>query len=330
MRVLLAGTARCGSTWVANVLGRAADTQAVFEPDGPASDLLGAMVASRLGEFPALGTADRSLWYRLTWDLAFTGGWPWARAESARAAGRQLVRLPKGLRDYLIAAIAESTRLLRRAPRHVVVKSVNSAFALEWIAARYSPTVVILRRNPLNVVSSWAVLGLHPGRIRVTDSVRRRLPARALDEPDASASAVTVAAWNVGLLTAALKTAAARHPEWIVESHDALCAEPVARFRALSERIGLGWRSEMEDYIARSDDPGFVVYGGSQRVHPNAGSSTAAESRRTQQATQFRRRLSDVEVAEARAVLERFQLEDWGVVDGHAASPSQVDLSTPA
>jgi hypothetical protein len=65
-------------------------------------------------------------------------------------------------------------------------------------------------------------------------------------------------------------------------------------------------------------------------VHPNAGSSTAAESRRTQQATQFRRRLNAEEVAEARAVLEQFQLEEWGAPDGAGETASQVDLSTPA
>src|SRR5439155_11407096 len=105
------------------------------------------------------------------------------------------------------------------------------------------------------------------------------------------ASAVHVAAWNVGLLTAALKRAADRNPSWVVASHDALCADPEPRFRALVEQLGLEWTEAMGAYLRTSDDPRFVVLGGSQRVHPNAGSSTASESRRTQQATQFTRRL---------------------------------------
>ena len=92
MRILLTGTARCGSTWAANVLGRADGAKAVFEPDGPASDVLGAMVAARLGSHPALMPTQRSFWYRQLWDLAFVGGWPMARAEGVRAAGRRVIR----------------------------------------------------------------------------------------------------------------------------------------------------------------------------------------------------------------------------------------------
>jgi hypothetical protein len=320
MRILLAGTARCGSTWVANVLGRADGTRAVFEPDGPASDILGAMVAARLGDFPVLREGERSLWYRLTWDLAFAGGWPWAHAETARAAGRRLVRVPAVVRDYLVAGIAEATRLFYPSPRNVVVKSVNSMLALDWIAHRYAPTVVVLHRNPLNVVSSWVVLGLNPRRVSEHPAIRRALvQPLGLDEPDRDASAVTIAAWNVGLLTTALKQACDRHPEWIVESHDDLCADPVARFRSLTERIGLHWTDGMEQYLRRSDEPDFVVYGGSQRVHPNAGSSTEKGSRRAQQASQFKRRLSPEQTAEAQRVLERFPLGEWGVTTTAAA-----------
>ncbi len=97
MRILLTGTARCGSTWAANVLGRADGAKAVFEPDGPASDVLGAMVAARLGSHPALDAAQRSFWYRQLWDLAFVGGWPMARAEGVRAAGRRVSRHAEGI-----------------------------------------------------------------------------------------------------------------------------------------------------------------------------------------------------------------------------------------
>ena len=64
------------------------------------------------------------------------------------------------MRDAVVAALAEATSRLRRRPRHVVVKSVNSVFSLDWIVKRYTPKVLVLRRNPLNVVSSWVVLNL--------------------------------------------------------------------------------------------------------------------------------------------------------------------------
>jgi hypothetical protein len=290
----------------------------VYEPDGPISDVLGAMVATRLGEYPALTPGDQSRWYRLVWELAFAGGWPWDRVEGARAAGRRLVRVPPQARDYLIAGLATATARLRRHPRHVIVKSVNSAFSLEWITRRYAPRVVILRRNPLNVVSSWVVLNMwtdHPiGNDRLVQETYVR--PLGLTPPNGGSSSVAIAAWNVGLLTTALKRTAERHPEWIVESHDDLCVEPVPKFRSLVDRLGLQWTPAVEEYLRMSDDPRYTVHGGSKKVHPNAVTATTDASRRDQQATQFKRRLSPEQAAEARAVLDRFELGDWGPPQG--------------
>jgi hypothetical protein len=314
MRILLTGTARCGSTWAANVLGLADGAKAVFEPDGPASDVLGAMVAARLGSHPALEVAQRSFWYRQLWDLAFVGGWPMARVEGVRAAGRRVSRMPKSLRDGLVAGLAMGTSRVRKRPRHVVVKSVNSTFSLDWIARRYAPRMVIMRRNPLNIISSCAVLGLYAKRnIGDLPAVHRLVVAPlGLTPPGEDAEAVTRVAWNVGLLTTALKQAAERHPEWVVASHDDLCVNPIPGFATLSTRLGLSWTSAMEEYVTRSDDPNFTVYGGSQRVHPNAATSTTGSSRRSEATTQFVRRLTSAQAAEARAVLAEFPLGDWG------------------
>lgn len=315
MNILIAGTARCGSTWAANVLGRANETRTVYEPDGPHSDVLGAMVATRLGEYPMLTPSQRSRWYRLVWDLAFSGGWPWDQMETARAAGRRMVRIPPVVRDYLIGALAETTRRVQHRPRNVIVKSVNSAFALDWIAQHYQPRVVVLRRNPLNVVSSWVVLGMWTDQPigqnpRVYEKYLRPV---GVTPPATGASNVAIAAHNVGLLTRALRQAAADHSEWIVASHDELCADPETGFRELSTRLGLRWTPEMTDYLQKSDDPAFTVHGGSPKVHPNAVSATTSDSRRDQQATQFKRRLTPQQADEARSILASFDLGDWGV-----------------
>ena len=58
MRILLAGTHRCGSTWVANVLGRTKGIHNVYEPDEPATDILGTLSSDQLGAYPALAPAD--------------------------------------------------------------------------------------------------------------------------------------------------------------------------------------------------------------------------------------------------------------------------------
>jgi hypothetical protein len=314
MKVLVAGAARCGSTWAANVLGHAADTRIVYEPDGHNSDVLGAVAATRLGEYPVLEAGEASYWYRLIWGLAFAGGWPWDKVESARAAGRRLVHIPPVMRDYLVAGLAEGTRTVRRRPRHVVVKSVNSIFSLDWIAERYSPTVVILRRNPLNIVSSWLVLGMWSDHtIGNHPLVRERyLTPLGLNSPNGTSSPVRIAAWNVGLLTRALKDAADRHPSWVVASHDDLCIDPMQKFQALTARIGLQWSAGIEQYLTDSEDPKFTVHHGTVKAHPNAVTATTMGSRREQQATQFQRRLTPEQTAEALSVLETFELGDWG------------------
>lgn len=315
MRILLAGTARCGSTWAANVLGRADHARTVYEPDGPKSDVLGALVATRLGEYPVLAPTQRNRWYRLVWDLAFSGGWPWDHVETARAAGRRMVHVPPVVRDYIIGGLAETTRRVRRRPENVIVKSVNSTFTLDWIARRYQPRVVVLRRNPLNVVSSWVVLNMWSDKpIGQHPAVQQRyLAPLGVQAPTNGASPVAIAAFNVGLLTRALRQSAADHPEWIVASHDELCVDPESGFKELAERIGLRWTPEMTEYLRKSDDPAFTVHGGSPRVHPNAVSATTSDSRRDQQASQFKRRLSPEQADEARAVLASFDLGEWGV-----------------
>lgn len=314
MRVLIAGVARCGSTWAVNVLSRAAHTRQVYEPDGARSDVLGAMVAGRLGDYPVLEPDVSNYWYELAWNLAWSGGWPWDRVQSARAAGRRMVRLPQSARDAIVAALAEATWRTRKRPRHVVVKSVNSMFSMDWIVRRYRPKVVVLRRNPLNIVSSWVVLNMwnerpivdHPG---IGDRYLRPLGLRP---PNGSASPVTIAAWNVGLLTRALREESSKHPEWIVESHDDLCADPVVRFQELAERVGLTWTPAMQRYVLRSDDPQFAVHHGTAHLHPNTVTATTEMSRRLEQGTQFQRRLTPAQADEALTVLDRFELGDWG------------------
>ena len=65
------------------------------------------------------------------------------------------------------------------------------------------------------------------------------------------------------------------------------------------------------EYLRRSDDPDFTAHHGSSSVHPNAITSTSAESRRVQQATQYQRRFSAQQTADVRAVLRAFDLGEW-------------------
>ncbi|TMB91048.1 MAG: hypothetical protein E6J45_07360 [Chloroflexi bacterium] len=316
MRILLAGTHRCGSTWVANVLGRSPDVLNVFEPDSPKTDILGTVTTNRLGEYPALDPEQRSFWYSMVWDLAFRGGWPWSRSPSARRMGRGLVRVPPAVRDYGVAALARGIATIRSRPAHVVIKSVNSAFTLEWIARRYQPRIVILRRNPLNVVSSWLVLNIEgEPDLPARRLVRERWLEPLGVPPRPAHSKVASTAWDVGVLMCALRASAERHPDWMVVSHDELSASPEELFPSLFNELGLPWTDEARAYLRASDEPGFVVRGVSRPGrHPNEQTATDdGRSRRLQQSSQYKRRLSAEQVAEATAVLAAMPLGSWGV-----------------
>jgi hypothetical protein len=328
MRILLAGTHRCGSTWVANVLGRSHNVLNVYEPDSPETDILGTVTTSRLGRYPTLRPGERSFWYSMVWDLAFKGGWPWARVPSARRVGRQLVRVPPAVRDYGVATLARAVGVVRSTPEHVVVKSVNSAFALEWIAHRYRPRVVVLHRNPLNVVSSWLVLNIRGDPyLQRRRLVRERwLAPLGLPKAPAAASIVARTAWDVGVLMCALKATADRHAEWIVISHDELSQSPRSGFTGLFDQLGLAWTPEAEAYLQATDDPSFVVRGHSRPGrHPNERSATnTGQSRRLEQTSQYRRRLSPAQITEARAVLADMPLGTWAPAHADSGSADEA------
>src|SRR4029077_13107055 len=138
----------------------------------------------------------------------------------------------------------------RPRPEHVMVKSANCAFSLEWIADRYRPRVLVQHRNPLNVVSSWMALGIdgnlpleHPV---LRDRFRATLGSRGIP---ATRSQVARVAWTVGMLTLGLKTTAERHPDWTVVFYDELCRRPELGFIGLFEALGLPWTEDAAAYL---------------------------------------------------------------------------------
>src|SRR6202140_3683650 len=314
MRILIAGTHRCGSTWVANVLGQSPGIHNVFEPASPYTDSLGPVVQHRLGAYPALQPDQPASWFSMVWGLAFAGGWPWSRSPFARRIGREFSKAPPGFRDQggAVLARAGSAAQVRRPP-NVIVKSANCGFSLEWVARRYGPRVVVQWRNPLNVVSSWIALNIDADPLDDPEIGRRWLTPLGIPRRAKFPSRVAEIAWTVGVLTVGLKETAARHPDWTVISHDDLSGNPYEGFTALFAQLRLPWTPRVKAYLKAADDPSFVVTGANPRSHPNEQTAAAdGTSRRVQQATQYQRRLTHAQVAEARSVLDDLPLGNWG------------------
>jgi hypothetical protein len=313
-RVLLAGVARSGTTWIGGVMGNAKGAAIVLEPDQPVTDPAGGLAIARLGRYPVLAIGEAAPDYERMWDLAFAGGWP--KNTTTRAVGKAIASLPPTVRNGLMRPAAPFWARMRRPPLAVVVKTVVGGFALEWIAARYRPAVVVTRRNLLSVISSWLELGFTPylgdSRVRLEENatVRREyLDPYGLQPPSPDASRLETVAWFVGLLAMGVQRAIERNPDWIVVSHEDLCVDPVDKFQRLFERVGLEWTDAARGFLIRSDRP---------------GTGTDTNRVTSQQIDKWRRVLSPRDVEVARAILGRFPLSAESMTGGEALAGARA------
>jgi Sulfotransferase family len=310
--VLIAGAPRTGTTWVGQALSFAQDSCFVNEPDNENEDPFALKAKLPLGRFPVLAPGDAAPpAYERLWDGAFAGAghartprWVAAKLLLKRVNRLELwnalctnggPRLTPRLR--VLAAIAPPRSGQRHAP-NVVVKSVHGPFALEWIAERARPQVVVILRHPLNVIASWTELrwggcslATHPLlRARFVD--RWRIPALS-----SSSSRLAKVTWEVGLLMSALEASAQAHPDWHVVWHEALCRDPHTEFKRLYAELGLGWTAAADAYLTDSNRP---------------GSGAMPQRIASEQPERWRKRLSADQVREIRSVLERFPLSVRG------------------
>lgn len=312
MRILVAGTHRSGSTWVANVLRDSQRLRAVYEPDYPEVDIMGTLSGDRLGRYPALRADDEDARYATVWNFAFKGGWPWHPSPVLQRLGRVARAAPSPLRAAALITAARAIPLLRRQPEHVVIQSTNCAFSLEWIEARYAPKVIALWRNPLSVTASWMVLNIRDDlSIAQLPRVRERwIEPLGIPVPRPSASRLVRVTWTVGMLMVALKHTAVQHPDWIVLSYDRVARDPEPGFAALCKSLDLSWTEAGSAYIDAADRPGFVDRGRNPLAAPDTAHA-APRSRRADQQDRYRQRLTPAQIAEARAVFADLPLGDW-------------------
>jgi len=269
--VLIAGVPRSGTSWALKVLGRTQDAVRYYEPDNETQHVQALRAKRGLGRFPVLAPGDDAPAFDALWERVFTGGWAspsmtrtWADSmfDSGPDGSRRDV-VDDGPTSWRIRAAMALDALPQRARvvpgRTPVAKSVHSAFSIEWIAARWDPRVVLVTRDPRNVIASWLEMNIGDRDRGLDRNVRVRarvleplgLPlAPSDDEP------VHRAAWHYGVLSAAMDRAAARHPEWVSVSHEALCEDPHGRFHAAADAAGLTWIDSCDDYLDRSDAQG--------------------------------------------------------------------------
>ena len=125
---------------------------------------------------------------------------------------------------------------------------------IEWLLANWSPSIVVCRRHPLDVLASRLAMGYQPSsedaRRLVCEEVERRYGV-----PLPSGRVATFS-WSVGAEMSALDDAIRVHPEFQVIDHENLCVDAVGHFRALAHALGLEWTAENEAAVLASNRPG--------------------------------------------------------------------------
>lgn len=298
--LLIVGVPRSGTTWVGRALGRTDGSAYVNEPDG-FRDPFAFRVMLQHGENPALAPGDPAPDYERLWTGALAGGrrpgtwrdrlaWrlyegtPLDERRDARATGRPSARL------RLVRALAVP-RAAEPNARHVVVKSVQSILAVDWIAQRFRPRVLVVERHPFNVLASWIELDfVRNPRESGTISVAAR-ERWGLEPPGPDAPRLEHQAFHYGVLSSALRDAAARHPEWITTCHEHLCVDSVVRFRALAPTVGLEWGEAADHFVTDSD---------------REGRPYRTNRRAEEQPERWRERLDARQIATIRETLARF------------------------
>jgi hypothetical protein len=310
--VLILGVPRSGSTWVERVLSAAGGVRVAHEPDNETEMPWPLIAKARLGRFPLLHRGDSAPAYEALWCEALSGGaYPrrverarrlqqrWLSYEAAEAACDPRRRPPPAARALALMARPASTRQPRL---RALAKSVHAALCADWLAERFQPAILVVRRDPVEVVASWWSMGARPDRHserleyagrpeRLLSPAAMRHLSAGYGPPPATQGGALI--WLAGALMAELAGFGARSPDVTVLDFDAACADPLCVLSAVAQSLGLQWGAESEATLRAIDRPG-------------EGWDVARETARVPGA--WRRRLEAAEVAEIEKGLSRFGL----------------------
>jgi hypothetical protein len=305
MRILVVGPGRSATSWVTATLGSTPGASFLLEPDHTGEVPFAARALTGMGTFPVVAPdAPGPPRLRRLWDVAF--GAPvrylrgqqrlalWLYSKSSDDERARMIRLddPRPtLRLRLSGALAVPRHLPAPTP-HRVVKSIRSHLMLEWIHANWTPSVVVCRRHPLDVVASRHHL-FRPRLGGPAPSLRREAERRYGVEIPTTDDPVATFAWGVGVEMSVLDDALRANPRFLAVDHEDLCRDPTGHFRELVTRLGLEWTAAIAGELEVSNRPGA----GYERTRVRADLPGA-----------WRRRLSADDARTAAAAIARFPI----------------------
>ena len=302
-RVLVAGVSRSGTSWLGQALGSLPSAKYCYEPDiiNAAVEKREASGSREFAPYPEIEASENGGPHRALWNMVFAGGLPLQEdGHLDRRAFRVIAPLRKLPPPVLNSMVKFGSRVLTAAakkPDLLIVKSVFSQFCMEWLLEQYSPTVVLIQRGPLNVVSSWRALHIPLFDLLTRPSIVKK--SRDWYDglvPSAEDPEIMRLAWAVGMLTSAMGESLDMHPDWMLVTHDDLIKQPVESLKQIVASLGLDWSDEVANYLERSN---------------RHGSGITPERITSEQGDRWKGRLSPEETEQVELVLSRFQRKGW-------------------
>ena len=278
MRLLVIGPPRSGTTWIAEAMAAATSATYVHEPDNPDLSADAARNVTSHGLNPMLDDDAVSPGYAAIWDRALRLGNPATR-------------------------LARAARLLPA--RDVVIKSVFCIFAAGWVANKCDARVILVRRNPLNIVASWENRGWFvPADLYGCNRefVEHLVRSSGLPEPP-SVQGLRLTTWWVATQLHWQRKLLAEHDDWLLVDHDDTCIDPATAFETALARLGISPAPQLYSFLETSDQ----------------ADTEAGRGKTGRQPDNWRGRLSGAQVAEIRKVLDSFPPE--------ATHPSPASVS---
>lgn len=170
--IILFGVPRSGTTWISEILTYKNDIELIHEPDNELNSFLGLYYKQGLNRFPYIWNDITTSQIDTLFNLSFNK----KIRLSDNFINTALYRLYKQSRDGLNKNLKKSkTALIKKLPfskllknllirgtqnNRVLVKTVHSLLLLPYLKKKLTFTPVIIRRNPLNIFSSYMKMNM--------------------------------------------------------------------------------------------------------------------------------------------------------------------------
>jgi hypothetical protein len=255
--ILITGSHRSGSTWLASMLALSEDTLIAHEPFNiePWAYALDGLAKYWFTYAPALPQEG-------------------ALEAFSKVLKRQTRKIfLKNQPQYWLPP-------LRRG--RLIIKDPIAALSSDWLASNFNLEIIVLVRHPAAFAASLKRLDWkHPFEHFLEQEMlmqRHLEPYRAeiaRKPEDIVEQAATIWKCLYGVLFSYL----ASHPNWLVRKHEVLSSNPVVELRSLYEVLGLKWTATVEENVVKYTRRGNPVSVPKSTVHQLQRDSAANISR---------------------------------------------------